>query len=457
MKSKTHFSFFTKSLLTWIQFLCLLSAGITEFFIMIFGNVMPYNISHILRMSLFGACFLFVLAAIFHLRRAKTGYYLLAGFAMSIWFLIIQSYQGTSQLLPQQYGFFFVIYLLALPFAAAARDEKRRLGLKLIALVYIAGAIVLIFYAALLFCNYIPEFFRDVLYWNGTRLNVILHPNITARAFMIGIAFSLGFCFQFSSNWIRTLFVILATLFFAALSLTNSRSAILMTCVLISGILFFALPKKNWSQFFLGIVGAFVIAGVLFLSSNLLFEWNSNRLSAFEATQPLVSRDYSDSPILLASTSKTLGMQDTTAPQGDMLNDLPTLNNRTKIWKRTLEGIQNDPSILLKGLDNTTEISGTNHTHNSWLEILVRLGLPAFILSVLFTIQAVWSGIYLLFHRKADLWQKIVSMLVLCFLMSGFLEPFLFFTKENWHFVNFSFFLCLGYLTQWKKALHRKN
>ena len=139
MKSQTHFSSFTKSLLTWIQFLCLLTAGITEFLIMIFGNTLPYNVSHVLRMSLFGACFLFILAAIFNFHRAKIIPYFLAGFAMSIWFLIVQSYQSTSQLLPQQYGFFFVVYLLALPFAAAARDEKHRVGLKLIALVYIAA------------------------------------------------------------------------------------------------------------------------------------------------------------------------------------------------------------------------------------------------------------------------------------------------------------------------------
>ena len=141
--------------------------------------------------------------------------------------------------------------------------------------------------------------------------------------------------------------------------------------------------------------------------------------------------------------------------QGTLSSDMRTLNGRTMIWKSALNAVQDNRKLALWG----TPYSGTvisvynpfvvHHAHNSWMEVLLRLGLPGLMLSLVFTAMSLWSAAGLLLRKETELWKKIVAMITLCILGAGFLEPYLFITDVYYHVMDFLFFFCTGYLDYW--------
>lgn len=480
-----------------IQFLCLYLAGAVIFLFLVLGSKFEYTISPIYRLCMLGSCVLFTLSAAVQMHKRKTRYPSRPAVMMVIWFMFTLLVQFAGGSVSHHYTLLPPVYLLAFPFAAITRDETNQTGLKVMALVIVSAMLVWVLNTILLVADCLPAFLRNHVGWEGTRLNAFFHSNICARGFMLGIAFSLGLCFQFPQKWAKALLLTAAALMFAALSLTNSRSVILITGLLVAGTAFFMIFKGNSRRFLAALVAAMVTMVSLLLVSQALFRWNSDRLTAQQPAlevpvQQNIARQINDRTavqpsyrVLLLSggdarqeeTPGNSTLQSKSVPavllsgtteaapeaaesssgyskQKSFVTDLPSLNNRTIIWSAALQRIQEKPSILLWGTDNTELIIGgvsVPHTHNSWLEVLLRLGIPGFLLSLVFSGQALWSSVVLLWKRQVDLWQKIISLLVLCILISSFFEPSLFFSAYSWHFVDFIFFLCLGYLIQWRK------
>ena len=158
-----------------------------------------------------------------------------------------------------------------------------------------------------------------------------------------------------------------------------------------------------------------------------------------------------EDPIIIEDTGIISGDNQ----QGSLMNDLRSLNGRTHIWEATLKAVQNDRSLKLWG----TEYSGTiisiyhwfdvDHAHNSWLETLMRMGIPGLVIALVFTALSAWSGAKLLLSQTTPLWQKIAAMLTLCIMATGFLEPYLFITNVYYHVTDFAFFFLTGYLDYW--------
>ena len=48
-----------------------------------------------------------------------------------------------------------------------------------------------------------------------------------------------------------------------------------------------------------------------------------------------------------------------------------------------------------------------------------------------------------------ELWKKILAMLTMCVMATGFLEPYLFITNVYYHVTDFAFFFLTGYLDRW--------
>ncbi|MBQ5909906.1 MAG: hypothetical protein IIW85_06220 [Bacteroidaceae bacterium] len=90
-----------------------------------------------------------------------------------------------------------------------------------------------------------------------------------------------------------------------------------------------------------------------------------------------------------------------------------------------------------------------DHAHNSWLETLMRMGIPGLVIALVFTALSAWSGAKLLLSQSTPLWQKIAAMLTLCIMATGFLEPYLFITNVYYHVTDFAFFFLTGYLDYW--------
>lgn len=490
MNTSIHNRLSESSRLTLVQFLCLVITGVLEFLVLAFGTMWKFRFHYLLRVGTFGCSLLFLAVLLIQVLKYRKKYPLGAACAAVVWFLAVQQIHSSQHMDPHPFGLFLSVYLLAFPFACVTRDEDRQLGLRVAAMLYMAAAFVLVLDLGLLFAGCVPKIWEKYIFWDGTRLHAVMHPNISARVFMIGIGFCLGFCFQTHRKPVKGLLAVLTSLFFAALSLTNSRAAVLLTCALISAAVFLHIFKGTRKQFLAGAAAAVAVMAALVLCAQALFLANGMRLTRHMAEQQnqaapyeaaseqsvlsygLISLssvcpvpaapEYTEAPgssvsvVSLSSESVDIPAPTAHSVQGTFINDLPTLNNRTLIWNVVFQKILQEPTILLWGIDDTTKIvnaTGGEHTHNSWLEILVRLGLPGFLLCLFFTVQAVWSSMRLIFHPTQDMWRKIIALLLICLLVSSVLEPSLFFSEESWHFVDFLFFLCLGYVIQWRKQL----
>lgn len=75
------------------------------------------------------------------------------------------------------------------------------------------------------------------------------------------------------------------------------------------------------------------------------------------------------------------------------------------------------------------------------------MGLPGLVIALIFTGIAVWNALSLLWVHR-DMWKTCISLLVLCMLVTAFLEPFLFSADISYQYLDFFFFLCIGYMTQ---------
>ena len=480
------------SRLTRVQYLCLFAAGALEFLSLAVAHDVT---SVLLQRSLLVLVVLFWAASAILLHRSHRKLPVILPFLMVLWFLVIQSIPHTDQLHLRHFGFFFGVYLLAFPYAVVTGDADRQAGLKTIAKYLTAAALVLVLQTLLLLADLVPAFLESEfhLFWLGARAFLMMHPNYSARVFLIGIAFCLGFFFQTSKKSLRALLPVAAVLQFLALSLTNTRSVIPFACLLFGGTVFFVIFKGTPKQFLLGFIAALAVTAALLLAYLGLFQWNSDRLYAAQC-QSQTSEDIRDgassditdpirvpvmtlsaapvrgsittlaaAPVAAASSAPVVVSVNTLLSEGGqhtLAQDMHNLNGRTTIWRAALQGLKEDPMILIRGADSIDALIGHTgglHLHNAWLQTLFQLGLPAFVISLIFTVQAIWTGLYLLFSSKADLWKKIIAMLLLCLLVSAVSEPSLFCTDGNWHFGDFVFFLCLGYAVQWRKQLSGKK
>ena len=405
---------------------------------------------------------------------------LLLSLSMVVWFLIASQkhdYWG----LETRPTWLLSVYLLAYPFAALTGDGENKQGLRLIAGIFLSAAAVLILYAVLLTLDCLPEGLEKSVYWDGARLRDMWHPNIGACIFMIGIAFCLGFATETEKKWQKGLLIGFAAVLFVASGITNSRTSILMTCALVGGFVFFCIFKNNgWKRFLLGAAAALMVMVALFLLAGKAYDWNNDRLiakytaqlQAMEEARQDDSGEVSENapsqetleapPVNVNKETGEISLQITNG-QGSLAGDLRTLNNRTYIWRAALWLMRENPQFRIWGTGLTKDmVSSYNnfpvgHTHNSWMEVYVSLGIPGLAIALIFTLTAGLDALFLMFHRRTTMQQKVVCLLVICIMGAGFLEPYLFLSDKSYHFIDFLFFLCIGYMTQWREALRKKK
>lgn len=420
---------------------------------------------------------------------------LLAGMAIA-WFVICQCIHTLSGMENHPMATVFLVYLMAFPFASLAEDHENA-GLRLMGSVFVAASLVLVGYSVLMLLDMVPESMKQYLFWDGARLNALWHPNIVAGYLMIGIGFSLAFCAMARKNLTKVLLIIAVLLQLAAMALTNCRTTLLLTGAMLGGTLFFLIFRKGgWIRFVLGLMVAGIVLAGSFKLTGTFFQWNNDRLlKSFSAAQAeqvpaadeqpaagemsfvkvtdveavVVEVPAAEKPVVETAEAvpaegpaakEQFILEETGVLTGDneqrsLAEDMRSLNGRTQIWEATLKVLKNNKAILLWG----TEYSGTMisiyhwfdvyHAHNSWLETQMRMGLPGLMMALVFTVLSVWSAAKLLLSSKTELWKKIVAMLAMCVMASGFLEPYLFITNVYYHVTDFIFFFLTGYLDFW--------
>jgi len=458
-----------------IQLFCLLMMGIAELLNMA-GGCIPQLPVHLLM----NACIVLSLLGFWGITLWKAPRSVLRrdvimGMVMMAWFLILEMNRRINHVPLQSLTIFTVIYLLALPFAAVTQDQDRQVGIRLVSGMYIAASMLFVAFGLNLFAGgKLPAAVSGQVYWDGARLFVLHHPNITSRMFIIAFALCMGYSGQAKRIWIKMLMLLAALLLFAAIALANCRAVILPVCCILAVNVFFWIGTKNWKRILLGVVAAAMVAAAAFWASGWLYEWNADRLynpsaqmTAQEqdtASKESVSDGVLSAHEVIVPEAVPLGEAIQWKPagngnsgQGTFLGDLPTLNGRAAIWTAFLQKIWDDPMILLRGTVDSRLVMGNLHTHNAWLEALIMLGLPGFLLVLVFCWNAVWASLRVLWHSGIGMFRKNIALLVLSMMVSALLEPCLFITYQEWSFFDFFFFLCLGYLTLWSKQLRRKE
>ena len=438
-----------------VPMLLLLAAGVIEFLFITLENQFSGIGYYLAETYVIVPCLLLL----GYMLREKLGSFarrrlLLAGAAVG-WFVIVQCIHKLSGMENHPMATVFFVYLMAFPFASLA-DDRKNAGLWCIGGVFIAAALVLVGYSAMLLLDLVPGGMEAYLYWDGARLHALWHPNVAAGYFMISIGFSLALCFLTRKKLVKVLLAGGIALQLMAMALTNCRTTLLLTGAMLGGTVFFLMCKGGgWRRMVLGLLAAAVILVGCFKLSGMLFQWNNDRLlERMTAVQAEPSSD------LEVSEKEVVLIEDTGILQGDneqrsLSKDMRTLNGRTLIWKAALKAIRNDKKLALWG----TEYSGTYitvyspipvvHAHNSWMETLMRMGLPGLLMSLVFTALSVWSAAKLILSPETLIWKRIIAMLTMCVMASGFLEPYLFLTNVYYHVTDFIFFFLTGYLDYW--------
>ena len=380
-------------------------------------------------------------------RRSK--WHLYAGLAMAALFFLNQILHQVLESQAKEVGTFVCAYCLCFPFAAATGDDQRQKGLKWMAGLFIAVGILLTGYTGLLLADALPECLKAYVKWDGGRLYAMGHPNICATLLMISMALSAGFALKSRRLWVKGLLLVLAALQFAALSLTNGRTTIILTCLLMGGIAFCALRGHDWKRFAAALLAAVVVMAGLFGVSRTVYGWNQTRLMQQASAESVQE----EAP---TGESGTVDVLVAEQYQGTLTGDLKTLNGRTEIWRTALLGLEDNPRVKFIGTEYVDMILTryapltVYHTHNSWLEALYRMGLPGLAAALVITVLTLWSAAVVLW-RNTDLWKSCIALLAVCLLGCAMLEPYLFVVDVSYHYLDFLFLMCLGYLCLWRR------
>lgn len=371
---------------------------------------------------------------------------LYGGLAMIGLFFLNQTLHQVLEQQSKEVGTFICAYALCFPFAAAARDAERQWGLKRMAGLFLAGAALMTLYTVLLFADALPEFLKGYVKWDGGRLYAMGHPNICATLLMISIGLCAGFALKSRRSWARITLLVLILVQFWVLSLTNGRTTIILTCLLLGGNAFCALRGRGWKRFALALLAAAVVMVGAFGVSRAVYGWNQGRiLEQMSAQSARQAEGEAPSDVLVSEQF-----------QGTLANDMKTLNGRTIIWNSALRGLEDNARVKWIGTEYVEMILTrygplpVYHAHNSWLEALYRLGLPGLTAALVITVLTVWSAGVVLW-RNDDLWKSGIALLTLCLLGCGLLEPYLFVADVSYHYLDFLFLMCLGYLCLWRR------
>ena len=430
-----------------VQWVCLLVVAMVELLFFLPGEAADSIVYAFLEWKLVDVAILFLAASFFRKQLLRSRGYFLFALLTVLWFYVVRAIHLGLEGTNQNPGAFICAYLLCFPFAAAVGDGKRMLGLKALAAVFMLVGAAFGFFAVLLVTGRLPAFLDGYVYWDGPRFGTMGHPNLCATVLMISIGLTVGFALRAKRRRIKFPLLALAALEFWAISLTNSRTAIVLTCAMLGGILICLLRRPGWKGLVPAFAAALAAMALLFCVSRTIFSWNNARLKdlAVEAQQT------GEEIGLTLNEDGTLKTQNT---QASFADNLKTLNSRTWIWSVAVDGLRNNPRILLFGTENVRQTvfpegGSVQHTHNAWLETLYRLGIPGLLAALALSVLAVWDGAVLLW-RNDDLLHSCVAMTALCLMGCALLEPYLFTVSAQFHYFDFLFLLSLGYLDQWR-------
>ena len=398
------------------------------------------------------------------------------------WFLFLQIIRDLGFFEVYPFSTYFCSYFFAFPLAALLQDGDKKLALKLFAMAFIAASACHAFATLLLFLDLIPAYFNQYhVFWDGARLNSFWHPNMVACFLMFGIASCLAFLQESKKLWVKLALLTAILAFLVTMAFTNCRTVIILTGGILGGAAFYAIIRGRWKLLVPGVIVACAMVVAVYIGCNRLYEANTDALivkqtaeymqqAAVSSETAAETADDTAEPAVdaanvaedAAKAAEDAVVSGGTSGQGTLLDDLSSLNSRTHLWQSALTALKANSLYPLIGVDNPGRHMSyfsrfaQTHTHNSWVETLLGLGIPGFAVAMVFTLLTLWNGIVILLKYPLDVWKRTIAMLTLCMLVASFMEPYLFLPPIDYYLYNFIFLLCAGYLLHWQEADNRK-
>ncbi len=314
------------------------------------------------------------------------------------------------------------------------------------------------------------------------RLFPVVHANTGGAIFMMALILCVFLSLSSQYIWGKVFFAVAAVPVYVALALTNSRASMalgafglgLLGFLVVRARMVSAKPLLSW---LVGALCALLLAGVCFAGYQGAL-WAVNQAAPMAAEQPVKTESAQPAQTPQAKqaeqaqqakqTPQAEPAKKTTDPEAEieqrkLLKGMGTLNGRTKIWAKVLQGIGEQPEVLLWGL--TIErvegfvsklMENHPHPHSSYLQTLLFAGLPGLLLllALLFGLVRFGLRLFLDVSKHTGLAQRFLPVVLLCSVLIALVEVMYF---SGQAITDRLFFLVAGYVAVLARQLAEKK
>ena len=334
----------------------------------------------------------------------------------------------------------FTIALLCYPLALIASKERRAKTFRLLAWLWVVPVFCTTVIAIALVLSGTVLYRADgaALGLVSRRLNFLADPNMYGMLCCMGLSLVFYLLLGKQRPIIRALLVLMALCLFAALSLTDCRSA--KIALLIVGFFFAALAiwqllhkKRNLFRLLIACLAGAAFCAALFFGYRGVTAGTNALISLPRISQNTASETNASN----ASDGAEPAPPTPNAPTANVrdFSNVSSLRLRFDIWIYALGQVPENWDVLLRGatpalvhrmfIDPET---GYNHLHNAYLSVLLSYGIPGFLIMAAFLIFLFVCLCRLLFSPRKDLPPelRLLAGIFLTILAINFVESMLF-------------------------------
>ncbi len=371
----------------------------------------------------------------------------ITGVALSLWFLVCNILNGDYYLLYNMRFMFgmWMTFGLCLPLMLVLDDKSREKWLVIYALLY--GLYMLLLS---LVCSYaawteqkilFPGMEGDIGITSNRLYALCKHPNELGCSMNIAMLCWLILAVKTRKPLLRVLCLLALLPLAFSIGLTASRTSI-VTAALVFGaaatvvVTAKLVASRRWLRWMTGAVSLVVVTVVTMWLLNagvpLLMKDRTLLVESRLLVQTAVAEEAENAPKVLASSAKEgskASKSDSQLEQRTFSQSFGTFSMRTEIWEAGVEYIKQNPRVLLFG-STDGQVSriprwqlgrSVSHMHNSWLEMLIQVGVLGFAAYVFIIGRMMLSSARQVFNVALPAWRRILAaapvVMLVCTLM----------------------------------------
>lgn len=357
------------------------------------------------------------------------------------------------------------LFFLCFPLAYALPKDKASLAIRILAWIWLG--VIFVFAALGIFvAAKEPVHFRGYTFHLGLRdhrLYMFYNPNgmgvHCSMAILTGLLLLLS---EKTHRWAKPVAAVMTLVCLITLTLTNSRSGkygllpgIFLFGVILSDNLFRTRQKKKrvGVAILSGIVACVLFLGLYKITDRVFYNIAENHGMAFA---------YEDNVDQMTDQSGSVHLEEAkeNSVWQEERRERWTSSGRGKIWRKAIENIKNDPSLILKGTTPAFvyEVNPGYDLHNGYFSVLVGYGLIPFMAFLAFLVLLIIAVCKLTFCPSATMEKEIRYMpaFVLAVLVYALVETF-FFTMDSFSGMDIWFAIASGFVFVFSKDIEIKT